>query len=94
MHHSTHCKNSDVRPFSNECSKMEKLPIVDSVLAYDCKYTMKTYPLVMRNVIYMPSMEKNLITPFLMRESGLLLNDVARIHCVEDVSHKSHSIIV
>ena len=39
-------------------------------------------------------MENNLIPTFIMREAGLLVNDVARIYCGEDVSHKSHYIIV
>ena len=31
------------RPFSNECSNMEKVPIFDATLVYDCKRAMKTY---------------------------------------------------
>ena len=60
---------------------MEMVLIVDAALAYDCKFTMNTYLLMTRNSIYIPSMENNLIPPFLMREYGLLVNDVARIHC-------------
>ena len=47
---------------------------------------MKNYLLIMRNEIYIPSMENNLILPFLMRESSLLVNDVASIHFGEDMS--------
>ena len=47
----------------------------------------------MSNVLYIPSTEKNLIPPFLMREAGLLVNDVAIIQCVEYASYESHSII-
>ena len=28
-------KAADVRPFSNECSKLESIPIVDAAVAYD-----------------------------------------------------------
>jgi len=28
-------KEADVRPFSNECSKLESIPIVDAAVAYD-----------------------------------------------------------
>ena len=72
---------------------MVKVPIVDAALLYDCKCTMNTYLLIMRNVIYIPSMENNIITPFIISESGLLVNYVASIHFREDVSHESRSII-
>ena len=34
----------------------------------------------MRNVLYVHSMTNNLIPPFLMREAGLKVNDVPKIH--------------
>ncbi len=59
-------KSADVRPFSNNCSKLESVPIVDAVMAYDCLYTMKTYILAVRNALQVPSMEHNLIPPFIL----------------------------
>ena len=85
--------NSDVRTFSNECPNMVKVPIVDSKLAYYYRFTIKTYLLIISNVLYRPSMENNITLPFLMYEAGLLVNDLSRINCVEDMYHKSHSII-
>ena len=73
-------KSADVRPFSSECSKLESVPIVDAAVAYDCPYSMKTYLLSIRNALYVPSMSHNLIPPFILREAGLLVNDVPRIH--------------
>ena len=73
---------------------MKKVPIVDAELAYECKCTMKTYPFITRDEIYITSVENNLISPFIMREYGQLVNAVARIHSGEYVSHKSLSIIV
>ena len=35
-------KSADVRPFSNDCSKLESVPIVDAAMTYDCPYSMKT----------------------------------------------------
>ena len=35
-------KEADVKPFSNDCSKLESVPIVDAAIAYDCPYLMKT----------------------------------------------------
>ena len=41
---------------------------------------MKTYILALRNALYIPSMTHNLIPSFVMREAGLCVNDVLRIH--------------
>ncbi len=35
-------KSADVQPFSNDCSKLKSVPIIDADMAYDCLYTMKT----------------------------------------------------
>ena len=86
-------KFSDVQKISNECSNMVKVPIIDAVLTYNCTRTMKTYLLIRRNTLYSHSMEKNLMPLFLMRESGIFVNYVAKIHYGEYVSHESHSVI-
>ena len=39
-------QTADVRPFSNECSKLEQVPIVDAAFAYDCSHSGKAYMLV------------------------------------------------
>ena len=39
-------KYAEVRAFSNECSTLEKVPIVDAVIAYECPVTMKVYLLI------------------------------------------------
>ena len=38
-------------------------------------------------------MKHNLLPPFIVREAGLVLNDVPRIHCGDDVSNDSHCIV-
>ena len=53
--------SDDVRPFSSDCSKLEEVPIVDSVVAYDCPHTLDTLILVVRNGLYVHSMMNNLI---------------------------------
>ena len=35
----------------------------------------------MRNALCVPSMEHNLIAPFILRETGLVLHDITKIHC-------------
>ena len=87
-------KSADVRPFSSECSKLESVPIVDAAVAYDCPYSMKTYLLSIRNALYVPSMSHNLIPPFILREAGLIVNDVPRIHTkVEELTNETHCIV-
>ena len=35
--------HANARAFSNDCSKLESVPIVDAAVAYDCPHTMRTY---------------------------------------------------
>ena len=42
-------KNSYVRPFSSDCSKLEAVPIVDALVAYDCPHILETLIIVVRN---------------------------------------------
>ena len=87
-------KSVDVQPFSSDCSKLESVPIVDAAMAYNCPYSMKTYILAVKNALHVPSMEHNLIPPFILREAGLEVNDVPKIHTQRDVlSRDTHCII-
>jgi hypothetical protein len=86
-------RHAEVQAFSNECNTLQKVPIVDAAIAYDDKYTGKTFILVMKNVLYVETMERNLIPPFILREAGLIVNDVPRIHCGEELNDESHCII-
>ena len=51
----------------------------------------RTYILIARNVLHVPSMEYELIPPFVLREAGMVVNDTAMIH-VKDPSHEDHYI--
>ena len=84
---------AEVSAFSDDCNKLEKVPIVDAAFAYDCPKAMRSFLLIVRNALYVPSMKHNLIPPFVMREAGLTVNDVPRIHCGREVTRESHSII-
>ena len=55
---------------------------------------MKIYLLSIRNVRYVPSMTNNLIPPFIMREAGLIVNDVPRIHTkLEELVNETRCIV-
>ena len=69
----------EVNPFTPEY-KAITAKVVDAAIRYDCPYEGKSYILIIRNAIHVPSMENNLIPPFLLREAGIIVNDKAKIH--------------
>ena len=54
---------------------MERVEIGDVAMAYDCPYLGRTYVLIMRNALLIPSMDHNLLPPFLIREASLFLDE-------------------
>ena len=70
----------DVTPFTPDYDALEKIPVVDAVLLYECPYEGREVLLLIQDALYVPAMENNLIPPFLMRETGLVVNDTAKIH--------------
>ena len=57
------------------------VPIVDGASAYNDSHTGKTDVLLVRNALYISSIDSNLIPPFIMRMRGALVNDAPKIHC-------------
>ena len=49
--------------------------------------------LVIQNALRVPSMSNNLIPPLIMRETGIIVNECAKIHC-EDPTREYHAIIL
>ena len=76
-------KTCNVEPFSAELGVASNVPIVDAALAYDCPFTNETYILIIRNALHIASMNHNLIPPFIMREGGVTVNDIPKMHCVD-----------
>ena len=70
----------DVNAFATEAGGLNEVPIVDVMIAYDCPRTSKVFFLVATNVLYVDSMENNLIPPFVLREAGILVHDIPTIH--------------
>ena len=67
------------------------VPLVDAAVRYDQPYDGKPYILVLQNALYVPSMENSLITRFMLREMGVTMNDVPKIH-KEDPTVDDHTI--
>eukprot|EP00957_Ditylum_brightwellii_P128393 9792090-Ditylum_brightwellii.AAC.1 len=57
-----------------------KVKLVDAALKYDCPHQDKSYLLLVRNTLHVPSMDHNLIPPFMLREAGITVNDTPKIH--------------
>ena len=82
---------ADVNAFSDEVSKLNRIPINDMVIAYDCPFSLQTYLLIIKNALHVASMNHNLIPPFIMEEAGLDVNAKAKIHS-KDLCVSDHSI--
>ena len=85
-------RTCNVQPFSKELGIATDVPIVDGAVAYDCPYSHQTSILIVRNALHIPTMDTNLIPPFIMRERGIIVNDKAKIHC-GDPSIDDHCIV-
>ena len=83
-------RKADVSAFSPDFETLE-IAIVDAALAYFDPYTGKDSILIVRNALHVPTMEHNLIPPFILREAGLEVRDVPKIH-VKEPTEEDHSI--
>ena len=82
----------DVCPFTPEYEYLKKVPLVDAALMYTCEYTNKECLIIVRNALYVPSLDINLIPPFIVRKEGEVINDKPKIP-VSDPSLDDHAII-
>ena len=82
----------DISPFTPDYESLKKVLLFDAALIYLCEYTGKESLIVVRNALYVPSMEINLIPPFILREAGVTVNDKPKTH-VLDPSLDDHAII-
>ena len=70
----------DLKAFATKVGGLNEVPIVDVIIAYDCPRSRRMFYLVPQNVLYVESMENNLISSFILREVGLRVNDIPKIH--------------
>ena len=83
----------DVKPFTPDYKPTTNAKIVDAAVRHVCEYTGVERVLVFRNCIHFPSMNHNLVPPFIMREKGIIVNDIPKIH-LDDPSVEDHSIYI
>jgi hypothetical protein len=79
----------DVTPFSADLPVLQMVEIGDAMMAYDDPFTFITYLLVMKNALLIPSMDHNLIPPFLLQEAGLTLDEMPK-HQMESPTIDNH----
>ena len=81
---------AEVNSFTLDHAPMT-IKIVDAAVQYDCPYDRTTYILVIRNMLHSESMPNNIIPPFMVRESGIVINGTLKIQ-VDYPSVEDHSI--
>jgi hypothetical protein len=84
-------RTAQVNPFTPDYDALTEVPIVDAAILYECPYTMQNHLLIFRNALSVPSMgDHNLVPPFIMREVGIEVNDIPKIHIIDpDISDHS-----
>ena len=82
---------ADVNDFANDVGQMKRVPIKYMAIYYDFPYQKNTFLLMIKNALHLPSMNHNLIPPFILDESGLEVYTNPKIHS-KNLSVDSHSI--
>ena len=80
----------DVAPFTPDYKPIS-VELVDAALKYACSYSGKVKILIIRRELYVPSMTHNLLPPFMLREAGIHINEVPKIH-VTSPTEEHHAI--
>ena len=78
-------KMMEVNPFTLTYKPIEA-PIVHAAFQYDSTYDGKSYILVGRNALHVPSMYNNLLPPFMLQEAGITVNNKAKIHMISPMA--------
>ena len=80
-----------VRGFTDELGDPIRVPVVNGVLVYECEHSGNSYALHLRNCLHIPSMSNHLIPPFMMRLTGLVVNECPKFLSIKP-SIADHSI--
>ena len=84
------CETVDVAPFSPDYKSIS-VELVDVALKYECPYSGEIKILIIRRGLHVPSMTCNLLPPFMLREAGITINEVPKIH-VTSPTEEHHAI--
>ena len=84
-------KKAIVNAFNEQVGTIT-FPIFGNAVVYDYPWSQTTYILIARNILSVPSMDHNLISTFILSESGLTVNDTAMIH-LNELYVDDHAII-
>eukprot|EP00980_Cylindrotheca_fusiformis_P023992 scaffold11310_cov84-Cylindrotheca_fusiformis.AAC.1 len=83
-------RDASVKAFDPSMAPVD-LPIVDCAIKYACPFSDSTFILVVRNALHVPTMDHNLVPPFLMREAGLEVNETPKMQ-LKEPTEMDHSI--
>jgi hypothetical protein len=83
---------ANVTPFSSNLPMMDMVEIGDAAIAYDDPILHVTYLLAMQNALLIPTMNHNLIPPFLIREAVLYVEETPKHH-VTNPTVDNHMIV-
>jgi hypothetical protein len=81
---------ADVKAYTPDYDSMT-IRIIDAAVKYDCPYDGTAYILVIWNALHVPSVQHNLIPPFMMHEAGITVFDTPQIQMF-DPSDRDHSL--
>jgi hypothetical protein len=82
--------HADVNAFTPDHETM-LIPIIDGAKLYINPFTGTKWIIIYKNALSVPTMENDLVLPFLLREAGVEVNDTAKIH-IKSPSVTDHSI--
>ena len=80
----------DVAPFTPDYKPIS-VELVDAALKYEYPYSGEVKILIIRRGLHVPSMTHNLLPPFMLREAGIQINEVPKIH-VTSPTDEHHAI--
>lgn len=90
----TYSDSVDVAGFHQSFKALRDVRIATVAVAYDCPLNHETFLLIFDHVLYIPSMESNLICVDQLREHGVVVNDIPLIRLPPaDRTSESHSIL-
>ena len=86
-------RSIDVGAFVKQAGGLENFPVCDIIIAYDCVRTGQVFLFITKNILYVESMDDNLVPPFILQEAGLDVRDKPKIHClIDEVTEEDHTI--